>query len=369
MLTFGFKKELSVFALAFLFLDAFCKPNLVVEVGEKQYLANQKLTLKAGSYEICFRFPENQNKEYVYEYHLENLDQQTKTTIYPLIRYTNVTGGSYVFRVKIKENNQVVAEFIREIDIKENFWEKWWFWLFGVVFGVLAVGLLIYFWFLYDFRQRMKTEQIRQRIAADLHDEVGATLTGIATSAKVIEKKMGNEQNEVRAVLGQMTTDSQEAIHTIRDTIWALNPDNDAPEKLLEKMKSIGFKLLMPHDIAFVFENEVPVHQLPTFSMEQRRNLYLVYKEALHNIAKHSQATNAQVRIFQQNNNLYIRISDDGKGFDASQIQEGNGLKNFQKRAKEGGFDVKVTSAEGVEVEIIILFNHKVHHEWHKEHK
>ena len=220
-----------------------------------------------------------------------------------------------------------------------------------------------------NLHQQNKPLQIRDEIARDLHDEVGATLTGIATSAKVIEKKMGNEQNEVRAVLGQMTTDSQEAIHTIRDTIWALNPDNDAPEKLLEKMKSIGFKLLMPHDIAFVFENEVPVHQLPTFSMEQRRNLYLVYKEALHNIAKHSQATNAQVRIFQQNNNLYIRISDDGKGFDASQIQEGNGLKNFQKRAKEGGFDVKVTSAEGVEVEIIILFNHKVHHEWHKEHK
>jgi len=215
-----------------------------------------------------------------------------------------------------------------------------------------------------NLRQQNKLLQIRDEIARDLHDEVGATLTGIATSAKVIEKKMGHEQEEVKAVLGQMTTDSQEAIHTIRDTIWALNPDNDAPDKLLEKMKSVGFKLLMPHGIAFVFENEVPVSQLPVFSMEQRRNLYLVYKEALHNIAKHSQAANAQVRIFQQKADLHVRISDDGKGFDAAQIQEGNGLKNFQKRAKEGGFEVKVKSAEGgTEVEIIILFNHKVHHE------
>ncbi len=174
---------------------------------------------------------------------------------------------------------------------------------------------------------------------------------------------MGEEQSEVKAVLGQMKTDSQEAIHTIRDTIWALNPDNDAPEKLLEKMKSVGFKLLMPHDIVFVFENEVPVSQLPIFSMEQRRNLFLVYKEALHNIAKHSQATKAQVRIFQQNDSLHIRISDDGKGFDTSQIQEGNGLKNFQKRAKEGGFTVKVTSGEGTIVEVVISINHKVHHE------
>ena len=214
-----------------------------------------------------------------------------------------------------------------------------------------------------NLRQQNKLLQLRDEIARDLHDEVGATLTGIATSAKVIEKKMGHEQEEVKAVLGQMTTDSQEAIHTIRDTIWALNPDNDAPDKLVEKMKSVGFKLLMPHGIAFAFENEVPVSQLPVFSMEQRRNLYLVYKEALHNIAKHSEATNAQVRIFQQNADLHVRISDDGKGFDAAQNQEGNGLKNFQKRAKEGGFEVKVKSAEGVEVEIIILFNHKVHHE------
>ncbi|MCA0229449.1 MAG: histidine kinase [Bacteroidetes bacterium] len=214
-----------------------------------------------------------------------------------------------------------------------------------------------------NLRQQNKLLQLRDEIARDLHDEVGATLTGIATSAKVIEKKMGHEQEEVKAVLGQMTTDSQEAIHTIRDTIWALNPDNDAPDKLVEKMKSVGFKLLIPHGIAFVFENEVPVSQLPVFSMEQRRNLYLVYKEALHNIAKHSEAANAQVRIFQQKADLHVRISDDGKGFDVIQTQEGNGLKNFQKRAKEGGFEVKVKSAEGVEVEIIILFNHKVHHE------
>ena len=134
-----------------------------------------------------------------------------------------------------------------------------------------------------------------------------------------------------------------------------MNPDNDAPEKLLEKMKSVGFKLLMPHGIAFVFENEVPVSQLPVFSMEQRRNLYLVYKEALHNIAKHSEAANAQVRIFQQKADLHVRISDDGKGFDAAQTREGNGLKNFQKRAKEGGFEVQVSSEAGIGTNVLMV--------------
>nr|WP_293842444.1 7TM-DISM domain-containing protein [uncultured Arsenicibacter sp.] len=205
-----------------------------------------------------------------------------------------------------------------------------------------------------NLHQQHKLLKIRDEIARDLHDEVGATLTGIATSAKVVQKKMDNQQPELKAVLGQMKNDSEEAIHTIRDTIWALNPDNDAPEKLIEKMKATGFKLLMPHDIVFAFENEVPVSQLPAFSMEQRRNLYLVYKEALHNIAKHSEATHSQVRIYQQNREFRIRISDDGKGFDPATISDGNGLKNFQKRAKEGGFEVNVSSRAGTIVEINI---------------
>jgi len=163
-----------------------------------------------------------------------------------------------------------------------------------------------------NLRQQNKLLQIRDEIARDLHDEAGATLTSIATSAKVIQKKVSADRPEIGLVLGQMKTDSEEAIHTIRDTVWALNPDNDAPEKLLERMKSVGFKTLIAHEVALSFENEVPVSALPVFSMEQRRNIYFVFKEAIHNIIKHTNATNAQVRIFQQNNDLHIRISDDG---------------------------------------------------------
>ena len=208
-----------------------------------------------------------------------------------------------------------------------------------------------------NLHQQNKLLQIRDEIARDLHDEVGATLTSIATSAKVIQKKFGTKNLEANSILSQIKTDSEEAIHTIRDTVWALNPENDAPEKLLEKMKAVGFKLLTTHEIAFVFENELPIVKLPIFTMEQRRNLYLVYKEAIHNIAKHAHATNAQVRIFQQANTLHIRISDDGQGFDCLKNTEGNGLKNFQKRAKEGGFEVNVSSGEGIGTIIEMIVN------------
>ena len=208
-----------------------------------------------------------------------------------------------------------------------------------------------------NLRQQNKLLQLRDEIARDLHDEVGATLTSIATSAKVIQKKNGNTHSQTNAILDQIKTDSEEAIHTIRDTVWALNPDNDAPEKLLEKMKAIGFKLLTTNGITFVFENEIPVAKLPVFSMEQRRNIYLVYKEAIHNITKHSHATNAQVCIYQQTNALHIRISDDGEGFDCTQKVEGNGLKNFQKRAMEGGFEVTVSSEKGEGTTVLVAIS------------
>ncbi len=121
-------------------------------------------------------------------------------------------------------------------------------------------------------------------------------------------------------------------------------------------MKSVGFKTLMAHDVALSFDNEVPASALPVFSMEQRRNIYFVFKEAIHNIVKHANATNVQVRIFQQKDDLYIRISDDGQGFDCAQKGEGDGLSNFQKRAKEGGFIVKVSSDVGTEVQIVVPF-------------
>lgn len=360
MLTFGFKKELSVFALTFLFLDAFCQPNLVVEVGEEQYSTNQKLTLKAGSYEICFRFPENQNQEYVYEYHLENLDQKTKTTIYPLIRYTNVTGGSYVFRVKIKENNQAIAEFIREIEIKENFWEKWWFWLFVVFFGVLAVGLLIYFWFLYDFRQRMKTEQIRQRIAADLHDEVGANLSSISFLVSSLKRKISPNDLNSTGLLEKIAHNSTESATLINDTIWALNPTYDSFDKLLERIKSFASGVFSTNDIAFLMENNL---EKPDFelSIEQRRNLYLILKEAVNNAAKHAKAQKVFLRINPTDNGIQINVEDDGVGFDTQAFFEGNGLKNYHVRALENDIKVELKSKAGKGTTVTIELMTKNH--------
>ena len=112
-------------------------------------------------------------------------------------------------------------------------------------------------------------------------------------------------------------------------------------------MRAVAFQLLSNQEIALSFENDVSIPELPVFTMEQRRNLYYVFKEAIHNIVKHAQANRVTVGLFRQADALHIRITDNGKGFESTQAGDGNGLTNFQKRASEGGFSVDVFSQPG----------------------
>ncbi|GAB3011612.1 hypothetical protein GCM10027185_01950 [Spirosoma pulveris] len=198
-----------------------------------------------------------------------------------------------------------------------------------------------------NLNQKNKLLQIRDEIARDLHDEVGATLTAIAISTKLVQKKVNGQQPDITPILAQIKADSEETIHTIRDTIWALNSDNDAPEKLLERMRAVAFQLLAHQDVDVAFEAKLLPNALPVFSMEQRRHIYFVYKEALHNIVKHAQATHVGVSISRSSDELHIQVMDNGIGYSSMPNGDGNGLKNFHKRGAEGRFKVVVCSKPG----------------------
>ncbi|GAB2564081.1 hypothetical protein GCM10027085_65100 [Spirosoma aerophilum] len=198
-----------------------------------------------------------------------------------------------------------------------------------------------------NLRQKTKLLHIRDEIARDLHDEVGATLTSIAISTRLVQKKVNGQQPDVDPLLQQIQTDSQDTITAIRDTVWALNPDNDTPEKLLERLRAVAHQLLAHQAIAVLFQSNIATDTLPAFSMSQRRHIYFVFKEALHNVVKHAQATRVSIQFSRQSDWLSIQITDNGTGFESTQTGEGNGLKNFQKRASEGGFLVRVCPQPG----------------------
>jgi signal transduction histidine kinase len=220
---------------------------------------------------------------------------------------------------------------------------------------LVLLGAAMYFFMLYNFRQKLKVQSIRYRLAADLHDEVGATLSSIAMATNMVQRKIGSAQADVHSLLAHIKADSEETIHIIRDTVWAINPDNDSPQKLFEKMRSLAFQMLTTQNIALAFDNQVLFNKRLKINMEQRRNLYLIFKEAINNIAKHSEATKVYVCITRSAAGLHWLIEDNGVGFDTHQQTDGNGLKSFRSRASESFIDLTLESAPGNGTRLVMV--------------
>lgn len=350
---FRFGKVFITFLLGISSADA----SIEVIIDGKKYANQQKIELNADYHELLFVFPKDKN--YNYHFRLENLEKNWQVANNPIIRYTNLAGGKYVFYGKTLNGSRVVEEGSVSVYIHENFWEKWWFWIFLLFFITLSIFLVVYFWILYDFRQKMKVEMIRHRIAADLHDEVGANLNSITFFTEILRKKLKSKDKNNEFLLDKITSSSLESATLISDTIWALNPNFDTFEKLLERISSFGLGLLSSKDIAFSIENKLTKHvDLP---IEQRRNLYLILKEAINNIAKHSGAKKAFLTVVEVENGVKIIVEDNGVGFDKSLICGGNGLNNFKMRANNEEIDLKVISNIGKGTKIEIFLDTKNH--------
>ena len=267
-----------------------------------------------------------------YRYRLEGVDQDTVMWNYPVARYTNLEGGDYTFWVQSQQNGVWSKPVKLIFQVEESLTETSWFWPVVAIYVLLLVGAAIYFFLLYNFRQKLKVEHLRNRIASDLHDEVGATLSSIAIAARVVEKRLDKQSPDLQLILDQIKSDSNNTIQTIRDTVWTLNPHNDSLPQLVEKMRSFAAQILTAKDVALQFENHLEETSSAKISMEQRQNVYLIFKEAINNIAKHAQANQATIRLFQEANTLNLEVLDDGIGYEKEEESSGIGLQNIRAR-------------------------------------
>lgn len=280
-----------------------------------------------------------------YAYRIYTLDTSWTFSRYPVFNFLGLSGGSHVIEFKSWSGGMASPVLKVGLEVQQTFWQEWWFWPVILLYAVLVVGIAVYLFFLYDLRQKVKMQYVRNRIASDLHDEVGSNLTSIAIYTELLRDKVAGKK-ELMPILDRITSNSEETVGLMRDTIWAINPENDSTGRLTEKMRSFGAEILAARKIKFRFE--VPeFHTRAELSMEQRRNLYLVYKEAINNIAKHSGAKNAECVMTKETSGLMVRVTDDGRGFDPDETFEGNGLKNFSLRSRDSGLYVKVDSAPG----------------------
>jgi two-component system sensor histidine kinase UhpB len=216
--------------------------------------------------------------------------------------------------------------------------------------GIALLGILSFFVYKnYRTRQKLNLQTLRNKIASDLHDDVGSTLSSIS-----IFSQMAQEQSkEVNPLLDTIGESSRKMLDAMADIVWTINPENDQFEKIILRMRSFAYELLGARKIDFEFVTDDYVTKI-NVPMNVRKNLYLIFKEATNNMVKYAAANRASFSVKGEKNNLIMIITDNGKGFDTSQASEGNGLKNMKKRAGEirGQLLIESWPGKGTEIQL-----------------
>jgi len=314
-----------------------------------------------------------------YAYKMEGFDQDW---IYCGNRryasYTNLDPGTYTFRVKGSNNDGIWNEggtAIR-IVIAPPPWKTWWaYCLYG-----LSLLSLLFAWRRYELRKtqekarlkeahlraeaaefksqaveaqkEVEKEHMRSRIATDLHDEIGSNLSSIALIGEAMQHR-DELGTEIRSNFADIYRAARSSSEAIRDIVWLINPMSDQLSDLITRMRETSRTVVGSQKLTFNTTGVDPVGKL---NPEIKRNLYLIYKEALNNILKHSRATQIAINIQQQEEILTILIEDNGIGFDEKSVSYGSGLRNMKSRAKDisGSLWLQSDPGKGTEIKLSI---------------
>lgn len=281
-------------------------------------------------------------KDDVYE-----LKDQSKIT------YQQLPPGKYEFKTWQQnaegiESQKTSISFI----IHPPFYQTWWF----VLLNILVFGATIYLINRYKMKKALELERLRTRIATDLHDDIGATLSAISIYSEALKSQIDNKQPFVMNILSKMGENSREMVTNMSDIVWAINPENDHGEKLINRMHNYASDLCPAKDIHLHFYADEKLNQM-RLPLEHRKNIYLIFKESMNNAVKYSGAGNIRVHIQSEGKNIRLSVQDDGKGFDLSKISHGNGLKNIHSRAGLLGAEVKISSEEAKGTHILLIWN------------
>jgi signal transduction histidine kinase len=164
--------------------------------------------------------------------------------------------------------------------------------------------------------------------------------------SQAVKNQLKENNPQLENVLDKMGENSRDMVTSMSDIVWAINPDNDDGEKLIKRMENYATDICAVKNIALHFTTDEKL-KTTVLPLEHRKNVYLIFKEAVNNAVKYSNAQNIWVQLGLQSKNLSLIIKDDGNGFDEATIKKGNGLKNLQTRAAEIKGTIAVDSGEG----------------------
>jgi signal transduction histidine kinase len=190
-----------------------------------------------------------------------------------------------------------------------------------------------------------KMQNIRNRIAQDLHDEIGSTLSSISILSNLALKEKNTGQT--MATMSEIKDSSMTLMEKMDDIVWSINPGNDSLENLLSRVKRFATALFEAKNIDYTITIPENINEVK-LPMDFRQHIYLLLKEAINNLVKYADATKAVIQVSYPGSVLEIMLRDNGKGFDTGKLLPGNGITSMKNRAALMKADLIITSSSGI---------------------
>ncbi len=297
-----------------------------------------------------------QPERLVYLYRLEGYNSDWQTTRTGHVQYNGLPAGDYTFIVKAGVNDGRWSEALRiPIQVMLPFWKKAWF----ILSAFLLVLLLLYAVHRYRIRQLLALRHMRNEISSNLHDELGSTVSSMNMLATVARKQL-DENHPVATLLAQIGQSARQAGESIDEIIWSVQPGHELAVATINRIQSYVSGLFESVDINYDMEiTDIPDSLV--IDKELAQDIWLVCKEAVNNIIKFSDCSNASFKIGYKNSFLEIYISDDGKGFNLQQarVNGRNGLRNMECRIKKYKTSVfRILTCPGTQIYCSIPVKH-----------
>jgi PAS domain S-box-containing protein len=187
-------------------------------------------------------------------------------------------------------------------------------------------------------------EQVRRRIAADLHDDIGSSLTQISIYSEVLQQRVDKSNEKVLEPLEFIANSSRELIDSMSDIVWAINPQKDFLSELSGKMHRFAADVLTAKNIEFTYTAS-PIADI-ALGANLRREVFLIFKESVNNIVKHADCKKVKIELIIENAEIILRLQDDGKGFAKTEPNDGHGLVSMHARATGLGGKLEIVSGK-----------------------
>lgn len=282
-----------------------------------------------------------------FQYTLDSQDRWSTPVAERRLHLAGLGPGSYRLRLRAVRSDGVTSETATvAFSIPPPIWRRWWF--LGMLTLAVAGGVLA--GHRTRVRRLIELQRVRSRIASDLHDELGLSLSRIAILSEVASRKVNG--GVAHDELTDIGTTARDLVAASSDMAWSLDPRRDDLPSLLARLRRLAEDVFSGAGVRWSFVAPKTIERLP-LGAEQRRHIYLVLKEAIHNAARHAGASKVQLTVVVGDRRLCAELQDDGRGFDAETGGDGHsgvvghGLASMARRAAEIGGTLAIRSRPG----------------------